>query len=183
MVQNKNSKKGRWRKVIRQGKAHLQFTGKDVTAHGGRALAARGMEAFGVRKSLESFAQKFDHRSHHGTARIIEQLITLRLMGGEAMSDTGILKDTALQPGLAGLRLLTPPPFHGVWQNSPTSPNQSLQQIVSHLSSLTQGSGQKLFAIDSTVSTDTGKVWKGLRSATIHISRADPLIIPCWPWT
>ena len=41
--------------------------------------------------------------------------------------------------------------------------NQSLQQIVSHLSSLTQGTGQRLIAIDSNVPTAHGESMQGAR--------------------
>jgi hypothetical protein len=52
-VQTRNSKKGRPRKVINQGKAKISFTGKAVTSHAGIALISRALEHFSVRENLK----------------------------------------------------------------------------------------------------------------------------------
>ena len=47
-MRKQNSRKGRPRKVIRQGKANLSFTGKAVTSHAGMALVSRALDYFHV---------------------------------------------------------------------------------------------------------------------------------------
>jgi hypothetical protein len=49
-VQTQNSKKGRPRKVISQGKAKIAFIGEAVTSHAGMALISRALEHFSVRE-------------------------------------------------------------------------------------------------------------------------------------
>ena len=95
-MQTRNSKKGRPRKVIRQGNARLCFTGKAVTSHAGMALIARGLEHFGVREGLKQLSADLDLGKHHSMSGLLEQLIAIRTMGGEAISDTAMLKDGAL---------------------------------------------------------------------------------------
>jgi hypothetical protein len=51
-VRTQNSKKGRPRKVIDQGKAKISFTDKAVTSHGGMALVSRALDHFHVREDM-----------------------------------------------------------------------------------------------------------------------------------
>ena len=81
-MQTRNSKKGRPRKVIRQGNAHLCFTGKAVTSHAGMALIARGLEHFGVREDLKQLSADLDLGKHHSMSGLLEQLIAICMMGG-----------------------------------------------------------------------------------------------------
>jgi len=64
-VQTRNSKKGRPRKVIDQGKARIVFTGKGVTAHAGMALISRALEHFSVRRDLKQLSAELDVGKHH----------------------------------------------------------------------------------------------------------------------
>jgi hypothetical protein len=96
MVQRRNSKKGRLRKVINQGNVRLAFTGKAVTAHADMALIVRALEHFSVREDLKQRTADLDLGKHHSMSELLEQLIAIRMMGGEAISDTAMLKDDAL---------------------------------------------------------------------------------------
>ena len=92
-----SAKKGHPRKVIRQGKANISFTGKNVTANAGMALVAHAMELFGLREQFTGIFHKLDVNTKRSTSNMLEQLIALRLMGGEAVSDTAIFSDDALK--------------------------------------------------------------------------------------
>ena len=96
-MRKQNSKIGRPRKVIRQGKANVTFTGKNVIAHAGMALVARAIEAFELRKRFTQIFDNLDSGSKRSTSSMLEQLIALRMPGGEAISDMAILKDDALK--------------------------------------------------------------------------------------
>ena len=95
-MRKQNSKKGRPRKVIRQGKANLSFTGKAVTSHAGMALVSRALDFFHVGDDLKKHTADLDTNKHHAMSTLLEQLIALRMIGGEAVSDTELLKDSAL---------------------------------------------------------------------------------------
>jgi len=153
----KSTQKGRPRKVIRQGKANVTFTGKDVTPHGGMALVAHAMEVFNLREQFNRIFKELDVGKTHTTAKILEQLIALRLMGGEAVSDIAALADVALKAlfdwgdvshGCTPGRRLKQ--FR--WQH-----NLNLQEIVGDLYRRLCVKGQRLFAIDSTVDTVFGE--------------------------
>ena len=96
-MRKQNSRKGRPRKVIKQGKAKLSFTGKNVTSHAGMALVARALDYFGVRKDLKNLTADLDAGKHHQMHHVLEQLVALRLLGGEAVSDTALLNDPAIK--------------------------------------------------------------------------------------
>jgi hypothetical protein len=96
-VRKQNSKKGRPRKVIRQGKAKLSFTGKAVTSHAGMALVSRALDYFHVgERSEKTHGRSGRCQTSCHESLCLEQLITLRMLGGEAVSDTELLKDSAL---------------------------------------------------------------------------------------
>ena len=93
----KRSKIGRRRKVFKQGNAHISFTGKSVTAHAGMTLVARAFDAYGISEKLESVTAHLDIGCRHTTSKILQQLIALRILGGEAVSDTAVIDETALK--------------------------------------------------------------------------------------
>ena len=155
------SKKGRPRKVFRQGKARLSFTGKGVTAYGGMALVAAALERYGVRRHLRELTKDLDLGVRHETCRLLEQLITLRFVGGEAVSDTRLLDEPALLglfdwPGVAH-----PATFSRRLGGFDYRHNLGLQSLVRQLSRRTQTSGAKLYAVDSTVVTVHGHQVEG----------------------
>lgn len=139
----------------------MSFTGKGVTSHGGMALVARGMEAFGLRQFLKSFADNFSPGFQHGTEQILEQLIALRLMGGQAMSDTRVLDEKALRSLFNWQPLAHPTTFGRRLKGFSYQSNLALQEIVGRLCFLTQEPGPRLITIDSTVTTAHGHGMEG----------------------
>jgi hypothetical protein len=162
-VRYKSSKKGRRRKVIRVGKADVSFTGKDVTSHGGMALVAQAIESFGVRQALQTFSTRFSPGNIHGTAHLLEQVIALRIIGGEALSDTQILDETALCALFGWQGVAHPTTFSRRLEGFGYQSNLALQKLVTHLSNLTATDGPRLISIDSTVSTAHGFSMEGAR--------------------
>lgn len=162
-VQYMNIKKGRKRKEIFVGKAGLSFTGKGVTPHGGMALVAQGMETFGVRSGFASLAAMIDGRYGHSTGKLLEQLVALRIMGGEALSDSAVLSDPALQAMFDWDGPAHPTTFARRLSRFDYGSNLVLQSIVGHLSRLTSSDTDRLIAIDSTVATVCGQNIQGAR--------------------
>lgn len=167
-MRKQNSKIGRPRKVIRQGKAKVTFTGKNVTAHAGMALVAHAMEVFELRSRLADIFKDLDADTRHSTASMLEQIIALRLLGGDAISDMAIFADDALRAlfdwdGLAhgstfGRRLKC-----FTWRH-----NLDLQQVLGDLYQRLGPEGKRLFAIDSTVVTVFGTAQGARRGYNPH---------------
>lgn len=162
-MQTQSSKKGRPRKVIKQGKASLSFTGRGVTSHGGMALVARGMEYFGVCQGLRDLTKDLDPGMRHKTSHLLEQLIALRFVGGEAVSDTRLLAEPALLglfgwPGVAHAAT-----FSRRLERFDYRHNLGLQSLLRSLSFHTEASdpGPRLVAVDSTVVTVHGQQVQG----------------------
>jgi hypothetical protein len=160
-VQTRNSKKGRPRKVIREGNAHLAFTGKAVTAHAGMSLIARALEHFSVRDDLKHLSVDLDVGKHHSMSDLLEQLVALRMMGGEAISDTALLKDGALAAFFGWDEIAHPSTFGRRLSGMRWAHNQGLQRIVTRLSDRVRRAGERLVAIDSTVVSVFGEKIEG----------------------
>jgi hypothetical protein len=125
------------------------------------ALVAAALEQFGVRKHLRDLTKDMDLGVRHETCRLLEQLITLRFLGGEAVSDIRLLDEPALLglfdwPGVAH-----PATFSRRLQGFDYRHNLGLQSLVRQLSRRTQTSGAKLYAVDSTVVTVHGHQVEG----------------------
>jgi hypothetical protein len=160
-VQTRNSKKGRPRKVINQGKAKIVFTGKAVTSHAGMALISRALEHFSVRENLNQCTAELDVGKHHPMGSLLEQLIAIRMMGGEAISDTVLLKDDALTAFFGWDEIAHASTFGRRLADIRWSHNLGLERIVSGLSERVRQSGQRLVAIDSTVVSVFGEKIEG----------------------
>ena len=61
------------------------------------ALVARALDYFGVRKDLKNLTADLDAGRHHHMRLVLEQLIALRLLGGDAVSDTALLNEPAIK--------------------------------------------------------------------------------------
>jgi hypothetical protein len=185
-VRKQNSKKGRPRKVIRQGKAKLSFTGKAVTSHAGMAVVSRALDYFHIRKDLNKHTSDLDVDKHHKMNRLLEQLITLRMLGGEAVSDTALLNDPALGALFDWDEIAHPSTFGRRLGQMRWLHNLGLERIVTGLSDRVVNKGQRLVAIDSTVSTvPVIRFWRWM-------SVPDPLwtatygpdrVLPVMAWT
>jgi hypothetical protein len=160
-VRKQNSKKGRPRKVIRQGKANLSFTGKAVTSHAGMAVVSRALDSFCVREDLKKLTVDLDIGKHHPMSDLLAQLITLRMIGGEAVSDTALLNDPALGAlfewdGIAHASTFGRRLGQMRWVH-----NLGLERIVTGLSGRVVTAGQRLVAVDSTVVSVFGEQIQG----------------------
>ncbi len=93
----KHSRKGRKRKVFKQGSAHISFTGKSVTATAGMSLFSRAFEKLHIPEQLESVTFDIDQSKRYPTHELLQQLIVLRILGGEAVEDVRQLEDPALK--------------------------------------------------------------------------------------
>ena len=182
-MRKQNSKKGRPRKVIKQGKAHLSFTGKNVTSFGGMALVARALDHFGVREDLKKLTAGLDECKHHQMRHVLEQLITLRLLGGDAVSDTALLNDPALKALFAWDAIAHPATFGRRLGDLRWLHNLGLEGIVSGLSDQVAQPGMWLVAIDSTVASVFGQQIEGAERGYNPISPDAIPTIHCWPWT
>jgi hypothetical protein len=160
-VQTQHSKKGRPRKVISQGKAKIAFTGKAVTSHAGMALISRALEHFSVREDLQLLSADLDLGKHHSMSSLLEQLVALRMMGGEAISDTALLKDNALFAFFEWDAIAHPSTFGRRLAEMRWSHNVGLERVVTGLSERVRKAGQRLVAIDSTVVSVFGEKIEG----------------------
>ena len=82
---------------------------------------------------------------------LLEQLIAIRVMGGEAISDTAMLKDSALSAFFEWDTIAHPATFGRRLADMRWSHNLGLERIVTGLSERVRKAGQRLVAIDSTV--------------------------------
>jgi hypothetical protein len=96
-VRTQRSRIGRRRKVFKQGKAHISFTGKAVTSSAGMAVVSRAFDAFSIRDQLDRIFRSSDKVKKYPTSTFLQQLVALRILGGEAISDAAILDETAIK--------------------------------------------------------------------------------------
>jgi hypothetical protein len=118
--------------------------------------------------------------------RLLEQLITLRMLGGEAVSDTALLNDPALGALFDWDEIAHPSTFGRRLGQMRWLHNLGLERIVTGLSDRVVNKGQRLVAIDSTVSTvPVIRFWRWM-------SVPDPLwtatygpdrVLPVMAWT
>jgi len=157
----KSSKIGRRRKVFKQGNAHIPFTGKLVTANAGIAIIARGLESCGIRDKLDNITAHLDDGCRHATSKILQQLIALRILGGEAVSDTAILDEPAVGAMFGWDAIAHQSTFSRRLKQMSWRDNLALETIVTELSHRVRASGNLLLAIDSTVDTVFGEKIQG----------------------
>ena len=87
----KRSKTGRRRKVFKQENTHISFTGKVVTAHAGMAIVARALDSYGIKDKLDTITTHLDDGCRHTASQLLQQIMALRILSGEAVSDTAVL--------------------------------------------------------------------------------------------
>jgi hypothetical protein len=159
--ENKIARKAVRCKVINQGKAKLSFTGKAVTSHAGMAIVSRALDYFNVREDLTSHTNDLDVAKHHKMNSLLEQLITLRMLGGEAVSDSAMLKDPALGALFDWDEIAHPSTFGRRLGQMRWIHNLGLERIVTGLSEQVAKTGQRLVAVDSTVASVFGEQIEG----------------------
>jgi hypothetical protein len=160
-VRKQNSKIGRPRKVFQQGDALLSFTGRSVTSHAGMAIVARGMEHFNIREELKRCTEDLDVSTKYPTWQFLEQLVCLRTIGGEAMSDSPLLGDPAMMALCGWDGLADPTTFSRRLGRMRWIHNLGLEKIVTGLAERVRKPGKRLIAVDSTVASVFGEHIQG----------------------
>ena len=157
----KHSKKGRKRKVIKQGQAKITFTGKCVTSNAGMALVSRSFDAFCIPDQLKAITANLDQNKRYPTHKLLQQLIALRILGGEAIQDTTLLSEPALSAMFRWGRIPDPTTYGRRLKTMTWHHNLELEKIVTGLSHRVAKPGKLLCAIDSTVDTVFGQQIQG----------------------
>jgi hypothetical protein len=157
----KHSKKGRKRKVIKQGQANITFTGKCVTSNAGMALISRSFEAFHIPDQLKAVTADLDQNKRYPTHELLQQLIALRILGGEAIQDTTLLSEPALTAMFRWGSIADPTTYGRRIKEMTWRHNLELEKIVTRLSNQVTKPGKLFCAIDSTVDTVFGQQIQG----------------------
>ena len=157
----KHINKGRKRKVFKQGKAHISFTGKAVTANAGMALVSRAFETFNIPEQLKAATENLDQSKRYPTHELLQQLIALRILGGEAIQDTSLLTEPALTALFKWDNVADPTTYARRLKTMTWRHNLELEKIVTALNNRVDRPGKLFCAIDSTVDTVFGQQIQG----------------------
>jgi hypothetical protein len=157
----KHNSKGRKRKVFKQGKANISFTGKSVTANAGMSLVSRAFEFFQIPEQLKAATADLDQDKRHLTHELLQQLIALRILGGEAIQDTRILAEPALAALFQWGDIVHPTSYGRRLKAMTWRHNLALEKIVTRLSRPIAKPEKLFLAIDSTVDTVFGQKIQG----------------------
>ena len=151
-VSRRRRRKGRPRRILRQGETRISFTGRNVTAHGGLALVGRAMEGLDLGGVLNRALIGLDVGVSHPTGRMIEQLSVLRFRGGETLEDTAWLDSKAVKGLFSWGSVPDPTTFSRRLKKFEARHHSSLRAISSKIArrSIPRGK-QTLIAVDSTV--------------------------------
>ena len=157
----KHTRKGRNRKVFKQGSAHISFTGKSVTATAGMALVSRVFQKLQIPKQLEAVTADIDQGKRHPTHELLQQLIALRILGGEAIEDTRLLTDPALVGMFQWQGIVHPTTYGRRLKTMTWRHNLGLEKINTRLSHCVIKPGKQFITIDSSVCTVHGQKIQG----------------------
>ena len=160
-MRTQRSRIGRRRKVFKQGKAHISFTGKAVTSSAGMALVSRALDAYDIRDQLKTIFPSLDKDPKYSTSTFFEQLVALRILGGDALSDAAILDDAAMKAMFGWEGVAHPTTFGRRLKALTWRHNLALESIVTRLSQRVTKPGTQVVAIDSTVATVFGQQIEG----------------------
>jgi hypothetical protein len=125
------------------------------------ALVSRALDYFHIGNDLKKFTTDLDADKHHQMNRLLEQLITLRMLGGDAVSDTTPLNDPALGALFDWDTIAHPSAFWRRLGKMHWVHNLGLERIVTGLSDRVAKTGHRLVAIDSAVATVFGEQIEG----------------------
>ena len=160
-MRTQRSRIGRRRKVFKQGKAHISFTGKAVTSSAGMALVSRALDAFGIRDQLDTIFTALDEDRKYSTSTFLQQLVALRILGGDAISDATILDEPAIKAMFGWEAVAHPTTFARRLKSLGWHRNLALESLVTELSQRVTKPGTQFVAIDSTVTTVFGQKIEG----------------------
>lgn len=157
----KHSSKGRKRKVFKQGSAHISFTGKSVTASAGMALVSRAFEKFHIPEQLKSVTAKIDQGKRYPTHELLQQMIALRIHGGEAIEDVRLLTDPALKGIFQWKHVVHPTTYARRLKTLTWHTNLGLEKINTGLAYRVSKPGKLFVTVDSSVCTVHGQKIQG----------------------
>lgn len=161
-MHKKKKRKGRPFRVFKQGQAQISFNGRNVTAQGGLALVARGMDGVGLGPSLNNALIDLDTGVVHPTGKMIEQLSVLRFISGEALEDTSFLDNRAIKKLFSWETIADPTTFSRRLKRFDGNHHSALRAISSKLARRSiSGGKQALIALDSTVVPVYGEQMEG----------------------
>jgi hypothetical protein len=125
------------------------------------AIVARALDSFDITGKLDAVTTHLDDGCRHATSTILQQLIALRILGGEAVSDTVILDEPAVSAMFGWDGLAHQSTFGRRLKQLSWRDTLALEAIVTELSRRVRTSGKLLVAIDSTVDTVFGEKIQG----------------------
>ena len=157
----KHTRKGRNRKVFKQGSAHISFTGKSVTNNAGMAMVSRAFAKFHIPKLLEAATVDLDQNKRYPTHELLQQLIALRLIGGEAIEDARLLDESALKGIFQWEHIVHPTTYSRRLKTMTWHHNLNLEKISTGLSHLVAKPGKLFITVDSSVCTVHGQKVEG----------------------
>ena len=160
-MRTQRSRIGRRRKVFKQEKAHISFTGKAVTSSAGMALVSRALDAFSIRDQLKTIFPSLDKDQKYPTSTFFEQLVALKILGGDAISDAALLDDAVMKAMFDRDCVAHPTTFGRRLKALTWRHNLALESILTRLSQRVTKPGTQVVAIDSTVATVFGQQIEG----------------------
>ena len=125
------------------------------------AIISRGLDCFDLREDLKQATSDLDASTQYQTWQFLEQLICLRTIGGEAITDVGLLQDPALMAIFDWDAVAHPTTFSRRLGQMRWRHNLQLQKIVTGLADRLLKPGPRLIAVDSTVASVFGHQIQG----------------------
>lgn len=157
----KHTRKGRNRKVFKQGSAHISFTGKSVTANAGMAMVSRAFNTFQIPELLKAATADLDQNKRFPTHELLQQLIALRIIGGEAIDDVRLLEEPAMKGMFEWDHIVHPTTYSRRLKTMTWDHNLRLEKINTDLSYRVAKPGKLFITVDSSVCTVHGQNIQG----------------------
>ena len=125
------------------------------------ALISRALDTFGIRNQLDPIFTALDEDRQYSTSNFLQQLVALRILGGDAISDAAILDEPAIKAMFGWEAVAHPTTFARRLKSLSWRHNLALESIVTGLSQRVTKPGTQFVAIDSTVATVFGQKIEG----------------------
>ena len=121
------------------------------------ALVSRALDAFSIRDQLDGIFRSSDEVKKYPTGTFLQQLVALRILGGDALSEATILDEPAIKAMFGWNGVAHPTTFGRRLKALTWHHNLALESIVTGLSQRVTMPGRQFVAIDSTVATVFGQ--------------------------
>ena len=125
------------------------------------ALISRALDTFNIRNQLDPIFTALDEDRQYSTSNFLQQLVALRILGGDAISDAAILDEPAIKAMFGWEAVAHPTTFARRLKSLSWRHNLALESIVTGLSQRVTKPGTQFVAIDSTVATVFGQKIEG----------------------